>query len=325
MSHRFRFFLGMVTSLAAASGIVLDVEHAVGQKPRAVPFSGASGDTIVIDDAQLSLIQNTFVAAPIAGVVSKVWVAEGDSVAAGDGMVQLDDQQVQTEFEAADASFQAAKMEAENDVDARYAKRTLQVRSQELQQSVQANEGFAGAIPDTEIAKLQLVVDQAELAIEQAEHEQRVAQASASEKEAAAKIVKARWEKHKINAPVNGQVVEVAVEPGEWVEAGKPVVRLVTLDPIRVECFVDGQTYGSELVGRSIRFFLAGSEPDGGSSKSGGGKPASGNPNVLKGKVTYVSPELHPVTGQSRLWATVENPDLAARAGMRGRLEIAGR
>ncbi|TWU51062.1 putative efflux pump membrane fusion protein [Rubripirellula tenax] len=270
---------------------------------------GIAAEPIVVADAQVSLIQNTFIAAPISGVVAEVLVSEGDHVVAGHRMVQLDNEQVRREWEAAEAAFYAARMEADNDIDARYAKRTMEVRSRELQQSQDANRGFAGAISATEIAKLQLVVDQAKLSIEQAEHELKVAEAVAVEKAAAAKIVKARMDKHGIQAPVAGQVAEVAVEAGEWVEAGKPVVRLIALDPIRVECFVDGQNHGSELVGRSIKFYPANS-PNGEKVKP------------LIGKVTYVSPELHPVTGQARLWATVDNSKQIGRAGMRGRLEI---
>ncbi|TWU58000.1 putative efflux pump membrane fusion protein [Rubripirellula reticaptiva] len=265
----------------------------------------------MIADAQLSLIQNTFIAAPIAGVVAEVLVAEGDIVSVGQRMVQLDNEQVRTEYEAAQASYEAARLEASNDVDTRYAKRTLEVRIRELEQSIDANRGFAGAISETEIAKLQLVVDQSELAIEQADHDLAVARAKANEKQAAAKIVQARLDKHGIAAPVTGQVVEVAVEAGEWVEPGKPVVRLVTVDPIRVECFVDGQQHGPELIGRSIKFFPKGSDGD-----------DSAQP--LVGKITYVSPELHPVTGEARLWATVGNTDKKARAGLHGRIEISG-
>lgn len=270
----------------------------------------ADTPTIRIDDAQVSLIQNTFIAAPIAGVVAEVSVAEGDQVDVGRPMIRLDDEQVRTELEATKAAYEAARLKADNDVDARYAQRTLEVRTRELEQSVEANRGFAGAISNTEIAKLQLVVDQAKLAIEQAEHDLQVAAAGANEKFAAAQIAEARLVKHRVTAPVAGQVVEVAVEPGEWVEAGKPVVRLISLDPIRVECFVDGNAYGSELVGRSVDFFASGANDSNGLKKP------------LRGTVTYVSPELHPVTGQARLWATIQNPKQMARAGMRGRLVI---
>ena len=266
----------------------------------------ADGDSpITIVDAQLSLIQNTAIAAPMAGVVDEVIVKEGDRVVAGQPMVQLNADQVSTELSAARAASQAAQLEAANDVDIRYAERTLEVRRRELQQNVEANQGFAGAISDTEIAKLELVVAQSELAIEQANHDQQVAAAAALEKAAAAEIVQARLDKHSIKAPIESSVVQIDVQLGQWVEAGKPVVRLISLDPIRVECFVDGRKYGDDLVGRSVEFTLEGRWQ----------KP-------MKGKVVFVSPEIHPVTGQARLWATLQNPEKKGRAGMRGRLTI---
>ncbi len=269
----------------------------------------AGSGQIEIADAQVSLIQNTFVAAPIAGVVAEVLVAEGDQVDAGQGLVQFDAEQAQTELDAARAGYDAARLESDNDVSERYATRTLEVRQRELQQSMEANTQFTGSVSETEIAKQQLVVDQARLAIEQAQHDLKIARARAVEKLAAMKIVEARVRKHGVQATVAGTVAEVAVEPGEWVEAGKPIVRVLSLNPIRVECFVDGRVYGPELVGRGIEFFLA----DTASAEA---------ETPLRGNVTFVSPELNPVTGQARLWATIENPKLAARAGMRGRLVI---
>ncbi|MFK8111105.1 MAG: efflux RND transporter periplasmic adaptor subunit [Rubripirellula sp.] len=269
--------------------------------------ASSKNSELEIENAQVSLIQNTFIAAPIPGVIAKVLVSEGDRVQAGHPLVQLDSEQAETELEAARAAYEALRLESDNDVDARYAKRTLAVREQELLQSVSANRQFPGSVSDTEIAKLQLVVDQSSLAIEQAEHDLMVAKANANEKLAAAKIVEARLRKHGVQSTVNGMVIEIDVEAGEWVEAGKPIVRVVSLNPMRIECFVDGRKHGSELTGRRVEFFPAGD------AKSN--KP-------LQGKVTFVSPELQAVTGQARLWATIENPDLSARAGMRGRLVI---
>lgn len=308
--HRFALIaLGVSFSLTFESSSRVQAQPPPGQTSP-TPKRSETPEPIEIADAQVSLIQNTFVAAPIAGIVSRVSVTEGDAVEVGRPMVVLDDAQVRTELQAAMASLEAARMEATNDVDARYAQRTLEVRQRELEQSDDANRSFAGAVSETEIAKQRLVVDQSRLAIEQAEHEMQVAQASAREKEAAATMVKARLEKHTIAAPVSGKVVEIVTEPGEWVEAGKPVVRVISTDPIRVECFIDGNRYGDELVGRPIQFFHTRQDNELHRSKP------------IPGKVTYVSPELHPVTGQARLWATIDNPDGKARAGMRGRLII---
>lgn len=271
----------------------------------------ARAQRIEIEAAQVSLIQNTLVAAPISGVVAKVHVREGDPVALDTPIAQLDDGQAETELKAAEAAYEAARLEADNDVDARYAQRTLEVRQRELQQSLDANRAYSGAVSETEIDKLRLVVDQSGLAIEQAEHQQQVAAAKAIEQLAAVQIARTRLGKFQILAPARGLVVEVSVEPGEWVEAGKPIARSISLDPIRVECFVDGSQHGGELVGREVEFSCSTDDED----------PQSESIK-LSGEVDFVSPELNPVTGQIRLWATVKNPNKRARAGMRGRLVI---
>ena len=262
---------------------------------------------LTVDEAQVSLIQNAFIAAPMAGVVAKVDVSEGQKVEAGTRLVLLSDEQAKTELEAAKAAFEAARLASANDVDQRYAQRTLEVRQRELQQSEIANSSFRGTVSATELEKLRLVVDQSRLAIEQAEHDLLVARANAAEKKAAVRIAEERLKKHGIETTVAGMVTEVDVEAGEWVEAGKPIVRVISLNPIRIECFVDGHKHGMELVGKSVTF-----EPR---------LPAK-DEKPLRGKVTFVSPELDAVTGQVRLWATIENPNYTVRAGMFGKLII---
>jgi multidrug efflux pump subunit AcrA (membrane-fusion protein) len=266
-----------------------------------------SGQRIEISEAQASLIQNTFVASPLAAQIDEILVKEGDEIAAGKPMVRLRADVIRTELEAARAAVAAARVAAENDVDARYATRSLEVRERELAMSQDANKNFAGAIPSTEIDKLQLVVDQSRLAIEQAEHDLAIAAATLEEKEAAARLVEARLEQHTIHAPVHGIIVEIEGDAGEWLEAGKPIVRIISTDPIRIECFVDGRKHGKELVGSPVEFRVTGDHP---------------NDEAAKGRVTFVSPELNPVTGQVKLWAEIQNRDQKVRAGMRGSLSI---
>ncbi len=276
-------------------------------------FAQSPKDSIKIPDAQVSLIQNAFIASPIAGVVQKVNVAEGASVKENQILIQLDAENVQTELDSAIAALKASEIESNSDVDARYARRAMESHIRELTQTEQANSRFAGAVSDTEIEKLRLVVDQAKLSIEQAEHKQQIAKAHTIEKESSVKIAKQRVADHAIRASVGGQVAEITVEPGEWVEVGKPLVRVISLDPIRIDCFIDGRKHGVEFLGREVEFVCSDLPTE------------NGKPNrraTFKGKVVFVSPELHPVTGQVRLWATVSNPEQKLRSGMRGEISI---
>ncbi len=95
-------------------------------------------------------------------------------------------------------------------------------------------------------------------------------------------------------------------------DTGKPVVRIISLDPIRVECFIEEASRGNEFVGCKVEFF-----PE---HQDAASSTAAESP--LMGHVTFVSSELHPVTGQARLWAEIANPDQRVRAGTHGRLVI---
>ncbi len=301
--------------LVSIVGVSVLAQPPVGgsQTRRSVTSDWSPGDAVIVADGQASLIRNTTIAAPLGGVLTEIVIGEGDDVFPGMLLARFDDDEASAEVTAARASFEAASIESRNDIDARYAERSREVHLRELTQSEQANQEYSGAISGTEIERLRMVVDQSTLAIEQAMHEQAVAEARATEKQAAMQVAATRLSKHRLKSPVDGLVAEINVQKGQWVEQGKPLLRVISLDPIRVECFVDGRVHGDELVGNAVRF-----EPE----TAAEGNADDETPQFLVGEVTFVSPELHPVTGQARLWATLANPDRIVRAGMRGQLLV---
>jgi multidrug resistance efflux pump len=267
-------------------------------------------ESIVIDAAQATLVTDLTLAAPIAGRVQSMSVVEGQRVSPGELLVQLDDRRAQAELKAAVAAAQAAELQSTSDVDRRYAERTREVRMRELEQSLDANRRYPNSVTATEIDRLQLVIDQAGLSIEQASKEAEIAEANANEKRSLAKMAELRVAEHRLESPIAGSVAELTVRSGEWVEAGKPLLRLVSLDPIRVSGFIDGRRHGPELQGRAVEFEW---------TESGEGE---GNTIVLRGEVTFVSLEVHPVNSQVRMWASLRNPDQRLRPGVRGTLRI---
>lgn len=298
-----RFLATMLLLLGHASGVL--AQQAAGERAAGERADAEEGPWW-FDGAQTSLSQNTVIASPFSGVVDDVNVTEGQTVRREMLLVQLNPELGERELAAARAAFEAARLESGNDVGVRYAKRTLQVREHKLRQSHLANDTYAGAVTAMELEELRLEVDQAALAIEQAEHDLRVSAAKAAEHAAEMDIAQARLGQHSIRSPISGMVVQIDVQAGEWVEAGKPLARIISLDPMRVECLVDGRRYGRELIGRDVTFTPTDSRRD----------------EVYHGEVVFVSPELHPVTGQVRLWATLRNPDGTLGAGTPGRLAV---
>lgn len=267
---------------------------------------------MTIADAQVVRIQDTLIAAPIGGLVDELLVREGHPVDEGQTLVQMDATRATAESVAARAAYRGALIQAENDVNTRYARRTLDVRRREMSQSVEANDRYPGSVTATEIDRLQLVIDQAALSIEQAEHALQVARAKVDETAAAVELAKLRVDQHRIASRVAGRIAETHVQVGQWIEAGAPVARIVSLDPIRISAFVDGRIYDRSLVGKRVEFVR----------KAESDETKSIKEIRLSGKVTFVSDELNPITSQVRLWADVANPNELLRPGMRGRLII---
>ena len=274
----------------------------------------SAAETITIADSQVLSIHNAVIASPIAGLVRQCRVHEGDAIGANQVLIELDDTRATEELAAAYAAHEAALIQANNDVNIRYAQRTLEVRRRELMQSIEANERYSGSVTKTEIDRLQLVIDQAELSVEQAKQERSVAEATVNEKAAAVNLGQLRVNEHSIESMIAGRIAEVSVQAGQWIEAGAPVVRILSLDPIRISGFIDGRVYNRSLVGRPVTFHQTPSAESDSENTI--------EPMKLSGHVSFVSDELNPITSQVRLWAEVANPDEVIRPGMRGRLVI---
>lgn len=283
--------------------------------------NSSNGTILSINDAQAKLVQNTNIAAPIAGNLLRLDVQPGDQIEPGSTLLILDASLAKRELEAAQAAYEAAALQAENQVSVRYAQRTSEVKRRELQQSKEANSRYEGSVTATEIDRLQLLIDQADLSIQQAEHELHVAAATAEEKRAICRLSDERVQQHTIDTPIAGSVAETLVQVGQWVEPGQPLVRLISLDPIQVSCFVDGNRWDRSLIGHPVTFeFKA---PRGVQDEleldASVEAPA---PVSLSGRVSFVSEELNPVTSQIRLDAEINNPNGRLRPGVRGRLLI---
>jgi multidrug efflux pump subunit AcrA (membrane-fusion protein) len=113
--------------------------------------------------------------------------------------------------------------------------------------------------------------------------------------------------RRRIVAPFEGMIVQVYHRPGEWLEPGMKIVRLVRTDRLRIEGFLSIDQVVSPLVGRPVTLSLPGSADEG---------------QTARGQVTFVSPEVDPVTRQVRLLAEVDNQNQHLRPGLSARLLI---
>lgn len=269
--------------------------------------ASAADDTLRVENAVVTLIEQTQLPARSAGPLAKLTVREGAAVRAGDEVGQIDDASAVIAWEQAQAELEIAVAEAENEFKVLAAEKAAAAAKAELQRAEESAEKYSKSISQTELDRLRLVAERSELEFRQTRHERNIAKLNAVVKRKACDEAARAVELHRIRAPVEGVVVEVMRRAGEWVEPGMPVVRIVRMDSLRVEAFVSAAEASRLRPGMRARFL-----PD------AVGDGAAGH----HGKLAYISPEIDPVNGQVRIRAEVDNAGQGLRPGLQGMLEI---
>lgn len=247
---------------------------------------------IVKSRGLVSLIDDVSVPAYRAGVVTSFSVREGDVIVRGTPLAQIDVEQADLEAEAAKAEFDAAAEKARSDVEVRYARTTHAVAKAEHQSGIAANGKLEDAVSTVELERMRLAADQAFLKIEASDHERGVRSLEIKAFSARASLARLNVRQRLSKSPIDGVVAELFVQAGEWIEPGKPLVRIVGLSRLRVETFVRvGDRLPKELVGRNAQVRIA---------------LARGIEEVFPGRVTFVSPIVQP-GGDYRVWLEVKN------------------
>lgn len=266
---------------------------------------GETNVPLKAEGALVRLIEQVDVPARDAGVLSEFAVKEGQAVRKGELLGRLDEEEQTLAVSKAELELETARRKAESDVPVRAARKGAEVARADLDRALLARQNFKEAISDSEVDSLRLKSEKAVLEIEQALLEGQLAEAASRIRANELDVAKMRLGQRRIAAPLDGIVVQLYRQPGEWVQPGEKTIRVLRLDRLRVEAFLPESAAKTSLVGAKA-MLRAGT--DAGAEYSG--------------EVVFVSPEVDPVNGQVRIWAEVSNRDLRLRPGHRGVLEI---
>ncbi len=269
----------------------------------ATPTAPSSG-AVQRPQCLVSLIQEAHVSAQEAGILVEMAVREGQYVEAGQTLARIDDAQSVTAQRVAALKLKVAQEQADNNISVRYAESAAQVAHAEYEQAWRANQRTRGTVTDAELRRLMLTERRATLAIEQASFDLRVAGLESQVHEAEVEAATNQVQRRRITAPLDGVVVRVDRNVGEWVQPGDPLLHVVRIDRLRVEGFLPA-TEAIDRDGRVVTRGYAPSQID--------GRPvtvtvplADGRQESFQGRVVFVSP-LVQAGGEFRFWAEVEN------------------
>jgi len=272
-----------------------------------VPSAVAASESVQVDSVQISLLEQVDVPAEDAGVLAALHVEEGDLVESGAPLAQLDDTAASLEHERAESEVEQAQDQANNDVRIRFAEKAVEVAKAEHQRAKNSVVTFAKAVSQTEMDRLRLAAEKTILEVELAKREQHAAQIEVRVKESVSRLAKYYVERRKISAPISGIVVQVNRRPGEWVEPAETVLRMVRMNRLRAEAFVDAGLVSRRMAGRRVTVVLRG---------------GSNAEKSFSGRLVFISPEINPVNGQVRIWAEVDNRELILQPGQQASMVI---
>ncbi len=263
--------------------------------------------TLAVRSVILRASEEVHLAVAERGLLAAVQAHEGQRVQPGDLLVQVDDAEARLTESRARVEQAIASKEATNDVAVRFAKKSWDVAKAELQRAIDSVKEYPNSVSATELDQLRLVVEKTALEIEQAQHLRDLAKMTEQLKEAEAALAERGVQRRAVRAPMTGTVVEVRRHAGEWVEPGDVVARLVRMDRLRAEGFLEAGTWTGDLTGARATITIAGADADA---------------QVLLGQVTFVSPEVEPVNNQVRVWVELDNEKLQLNPGMRAEMTI---
>ncbi|MFM8736066.1 MAG: efflux RND transporter periplasmic adaptor subunit [Pirellulales bacterium] len=267
--------------------MILAVVFATARVSAADPAPGP-----VLERCLVSLVDEAKLSAGEAGLLVEMAIKPGDRVTTGQVIARINDDQPQMARLRAQAEYDQAVAKAKSDVDVRYAQKAQAVAQKASEKAEQSHKSVPGSVTDVERDRLRLEWEKSGLQIEQAQLERQLADLAAKVKEAEVETAQIEIRRRQVASPLDGEVVDVQANQGEWMQVGAPLAHVVRTDKLRVEGYVDAAKWDPEQVrGRPVTVEVT---------------LANARTETFEGRISFVSP-LVESGGDYRVFAEVPN------------------
>ncbi|MEZ6067662.1 MAG: efflux RND transporter periplasmic adaptor subunit [Planctomycetaceae bacterium] len=158
-----------------------------------------------------------------------------------------------------------------------------------------------------ELAGQQLAVTAADLEVRQAHEEHEVLQLQAQLKRHDLELSRLTLQRRRMLSPLDGVVVEVYQNRGEWVEPGQPVLRVQRQNRLWAEGLITVDRLADCTLNCPVRLTV----------------PTGPEESVeVTGRIVFIGREVDPVNRELLVRAEIPNDDLRLLPGMDGMLVI---
>ncbi len=248
-----------------------------------------SGGWIQFDKCLVFAGESIEIPSQDSGSIASLLVHENESVNANQVLAKLEGEIARLEKDAAGLQARVALSEAQDTSEIRLAQAFVE---ETKMQSEQYEEMAAkGNVSPTDFRQRQLTAKQAEVRLIQSNTAKQQRDLKAQLAQSALVLSQQKLDRLILRSPISGTVVRIDHRPGEWIQAGTTVVKIVRLDEVRIDCFIDDeQIERDRLIGKTVKV----------TSKRGETE------SLFSGRITSYDQEIN-AAGQIKVHATVQN------------------
>lgn len=195
------------------------------------------------------------IAAEDPGRILRIDVAEGDLVAAGATLAQLDTEELQAQLDHAEAEAALAR-EALNEAQAVTAQRESELRLAQLDLVRAESLMERGAIPRATLDARQSARDVTAAALTAAHAHAATAERRIGAADAEVRRIRQQIADATLTAPTAARILYRLLAPGEIAGAGQPILTLLDLGDVYMEIFLSALDAGRIALGAEARIVL---------------------------------------------------------------------
>ena len=208
-------------------------------------------DSIDCPISSVHFMEDILLPAKEPGEITTLNFKEGNFVAAGQIIAQINDENYQLELEQADMRYRIAKDTASDSTSTLAAKKKYQVASIEAKKTDRLHGTGSKSASEKMMATYSKEI--AYLEMQKADNDRKKALAEAKLALAQKRQVQSRIERCKLRSEFDGYIIEVKKQKQEYVQLGEEVLRLARMDRVWVQSVVNTKELNAhELMNKKV-------------------------------------------------------------------------
>lgn len=247
------------------------------------------------------LIKSAF---KVPGVISDIYVKEGDMVSAGQPLLKLESSDYELNVEASKAQYDSLSLKSDSSIKSavNQAKANLDYVQTQCGRVRRLYE--KGAVAKKTVEELETGLVVAQNKYQEALDASSISEEQLKQARAAWELAQSKLEDTILRSPIDGTVVKKIAEQGESTAAGYPVIVLGTLDDIEVEIGVSDSLLEKITEGQKVNVFIYGLDKE------------------VEGTIKTVEPAADTQTRTFPVKIGIENKDGLIKPGMVAKVSI---